>query len=317
MTESRRRILFVAPNPSIDRFHEVERLVVGEIHRPDVALAVPGGKGLNAARAAATLGGTVTAVAAIGGDAGAWIRHRLAELDIDARFVEVPGETRTCLSVLDRTSGTLTEFYEAGPVVPASALDDLVAAVGSALDQGDVGAVAMSGSLLGGMAPDGYARLVALSSEHGATTIVDTHGEALGRTLDARPAVLKLNATEAGDATGTAVTDVPSDAAAARTLRARGAGAVVVTLGAAGAVAHDAAGTSHLSSDEPAGRYPVGSGDAFLGGLAVALAGGQTLIDAARLGMAAGIANASTPGAGELDSADVDRLRPLVRVQPL
>ena len=159
--------MFVAPNPSIDRFHEVERLEVGAIHRPTVVLAVPGGKGLNAARAAATLGGSVTAVAAIGGDAGAWIRHRLADLGIDARFVEVPGETRTCLSVLDRSTGQLTEFYEAGHTVPASALDDLEAAVLAVLDAGDIGAIAMSGSLLAGMPADGYARLVALATERG------------------------------------------------------------------------------------------------------------------------------------------------------
>jgi 1-phosphofructokinase family hexose kinase len=311
------RIVFVAPNPSIDRFHEVERLAVGAIHRPAVVLAVPGGKGLNAARAAATLGGSVTAVAAIGGDAGAWIRHRLADLGVDARFVEIPGETRTCLSVLDGSTGELTEFYEAGPTVPAGALDDLVAAVRTVLDVRDAGAVAMSGSLLSGMPADGYARLVAVASERGAITILDTHGEALGLALAAHPSVVKVNADEAGAASGSIVTDPTSAIAAAGSLRDRGAGAVVVTLGAAGAVAHDATGSWHLSTDEPPGRYPVGSGDAFLGGLAVGLTGGGTLIEAARLGMAAGIANAATPGAGELSRDTADRLRPLIRVEVL
>ena len=47
------------------------------------------------------------------------------------------------------------------------------------------------------------------------------------------------------------------------------------------------------------GVYPVGSGDAFLGGLAVAFARGGSVVEAARLGMAAGIANAQLPGAGD------------------
>ena len=46
-------LIFVAANPSIDRTYEVERLRPGEIHRPVATVAVPGGKGLNAARAAA------------------------------------------------------------------------------------------------------------------------------------------------------------------------------------------------------------------------------------------------------------------------
>ena len=61
------RILFIAANPSIDRLYELDRLTVGAIHRPELVVAVPGGKGLNAARAAARLGGRVTAVGIVGG----------------------------------------------------------------------------------------------------------------------------------------------------------------------------------------------------------------------------------------------------------
>ena len=54
-----RVILCVAANPSIDRLFTVERLVPGSIHRPAEFVQVPGGKGLNVARAAAALGGDV------------------------------------------------------------------------------------------------------------------------------------------------------------------------------------------------------------------------------------------------------------------
>ena len=47
-----RVILCVAANPSIDRLFTVERLVPGSIHRPAEFAQVPGGKGLNVARAA-------------------------------------------------------------------------------------------------------------------------------------------------------------------------------------------------------------------------------------------------------------------------
>ena len=64
---------------------------VGEIHRPDLDDAVPGGKGLNAARAAAALGGGVTAVAIVGGRAGDWILDRLDALGMDVRAIRVTG----------------------------------------------------------------------------------------------------------------------------------------------------------------------------------------------------------------------------------
>ena len=80
MTDGSTRLVFVAANPSIDRLHEVDAIEAGAIHRPDRVVAVPGGKGLNAARAAAALGGSVVAIALLGGHAGAWIEERLAEL---------------------------------------------------------------------------------------------------------------------------------------------------------------------------------------------------------------------------------------------
>ena len=55
-------IAFVAASPSIDRLHIVAALRPGEIHRPERVVAVPGGKALNAARAAHALGADVHAV---------------------------------------------------------------------------------------------------------------------------------------------------------------------------------------------------------------------------------------------------------------
>jgi fructose-1-phosphate kinase PfkB-like protein len=68
------------------------------------------------------------------------------------------------------------------------------------------------------------------------------------------------------------------------------------------ATAHERA---HLVPPDIRGPYPVGSGDAFLGGLAVGIGRGEAIVDAARLGLAAGVANALVPGAGELDPASI------------
>jgi fructose-1-phosphate kinase PfkB-like protein len=51
------------------------------------------------------------------------------------------------------------------------------------------------------------------------------------------------------------------------------------------------------------GRYPVGSGDAFLAGLVTALDDGASWEDALRLALGAGAANAEMPGAARLDPA--------------
>jgi 1-phosphofructokinase family hexose kinase len=297
------RLLFVAANPSIDRLYELDRLAIGEIHRPQSTVAVPGGKGLNAARAAARLGGEVTAVGIVGGRAGDWIVERLAELRVDARMARSTGETRTCVSVLDRATGKLTEIYERGSEIEGAAWDALETIVRAELARGDVAAVALSGSLLPGAPPDGYARIarIAAAASSPVPVLADSYGRTLNAVLAERPAIVKVNAAEAGEASAILVSDADSAADAAGILRAAGAGCVVVTLGLEGAVVVSAGDRTRLVPPAIVGAYPGGSGDAVLGGLAVAYARGESVVEAARLGLAAGIANAQIPGAGELD----------------
>jgi 1-phosphofructokinase family hexose kinase len=303
----RKRLLFVAANPSIDRLFEVDRFVPGEIHRPERGVAVAGGKGLNAARAAATLGGSVMAVGIVAGRAGDWIEERLAELGIESRMARGIGETRTCISVLDRSSGVMTEIYERGEQVDSAAWDSLEAIIWAELERGDVAAVSLSGSLPPGAPPDGFARIarIALASSRTVPVLADTYGPALPALLGERPAILKVNAVEASEASGVSVADARSAAGAGRILRDAGAACVIVTVGLGGAVVVGADDPIQLLPPDLRGAYPVGSGDAFLGGLAIAFARGETMVEAARLGLAAGIANALVPGAGELDPASI------------
>jgi tagatose 6-phosphate kinase len=297
------RLLFVAATPSIDRTYEVDRLVAGEIHRPLAVVAVPGGKGLNAARAAAALGGSVTAATIVAGRAGEWIVERLATLGIDARIVHSSGETRTCVSVLDRASGALTEIYERGEEVEPAAWTALEAIVRAELEAGDLAAIALSGSLPPGAPAGGYGRIARMAgAAPGRVPILaDTYGSALAAVLPERPTVLKVNASEASEASAVTVEDAPSAAVAAAILREAGASSVIVTLGLAGAVVVTADARTHVVPPDLRGPYSVGSGDAFLAGLAVAFARGAPVVEAARFGLAAGIANALVPGAGDLD----------------
>ena len=65
------------------------------------------------------------------------------------------------------------------------------------------------------------------------------------------------------------------------------------------------------------GRYPVGSGDAFLAGLVVALERGDPWPDALRLALGAAAANAELPGAGALDAARADVLAARAEIREL
>jgi fructose-1-phosphate kinase PfkB-like protein len=126
-----------------------------------------------------------------------------------------------------------------------------------------------------------------------------------------------VNAAEAAQAAGVEVTDARTAAVAADGIRDAGAAVVIVTLGVDGAVVVGPAGGSRLVVPPLVGPYPVGSGDAFLGGLAVAIARGEDAVGAARLGCAAGIANAQVPGAGQLDADGVPAILDAITIEPI
>ncbi len=312
------RLVAIAPNPSIDRLFRLDRLRIGLVNRPDLELRVAGGKGLNVARAAAALGGDATAIAILAGYAGRWVADELAAAGVRGRFAWTDGETRSCIAVADAATGSLTELNEAGPTLDAEAWDRLEQVVGVELAEGGVGLVAISGSLPPGAPADGVERLVVAIRRAGVAVAVDVGGAPLRGALAARPELVKLNLLEARAAVGSAADGrvEPSPAALARALAERTGGTAVVTLGIAGAVAADPSGRL-LEVDRPpvVGPYPVGSGDAFLAGFALATLAGDPLDAALRRAAGAAAASALEPGAGRLDRAEAERLAGLVAVR--
>jgi 1-phosphofructokinase family hexose kinase len=305
-----RLLVCVSLNAAIDKIVAVDRLRPGEIHRPEVLSVVPGGKALNVARAAASLGMPVRAVAVLGGHAGDWMAAALRARAIEARIVRQPGETRTCLSVLDREAGSLTEFYEPGLALDAAgwrAVEDALAA--ELREDGSGTLVVLAGSLPPGAPVDGYARLANLTARAGARVVVDADRGALHAALAERPWLVKVNASEAAVATGLDASDEAAVVAVAHAIRARTGHAALVTRGRQGAILLTETDEAWRVGGPPElGRYPVGSGDSLLAGLIVALASGYALPEAARRGGAVGSANALVPGQGEFDPADVDRM---------
>jgi 1-phosphofructokinase family hexose kinase len=314
-----RRLVCVSLNAAIDKTAAVPHLVLGEIHRPQMLAVLPGGKALNVARAARTLGLEASVIAVLAGHAGDWMEGALAARGIRTRAIRAAGETRTCLSVLDRATGALTEFYEAGLALDARGWSAVESEIAAELTNDPAGAlVVVAGSLPPGAPVDGYARLVALAATAGARAAVDVGGAHLAAALSARPWLVKINAREAADALGLATTDQAGVIEAARQLTGRGAAIALVTRGTAGAILCDDHGRVWRIGPPPEfGPYAVGSGDVLLAGLAAALARGTTLPEAVRQGCAAACANALRPGQGELDPADAARVLPGIILEEL
>jgi ribokinase len=113
------------------------------------------------------------------------------------------------------------------------------------------------------------------------------------------PDILTPNQGEAESLSGIAVVDEASAAVASKIIREQGTPIVIVTMGEHGAHIEAEDVSLYLPAHNVKVVASVAAGDAFNGGLAVGIAEGMALVDAARLGMASGAFCVSKDGAQE------------------
>src|SRR3954452_25345836 len=98
-------IITVTLNAAIDKTLAVPNFQIGRRHRSAEQRTMPGGKGVNGARALKALGQPVIATGLAGGRTGTWIIEQLTEEAILCDFVRIRDESRPSTAVIDPTSG--------------------------------------------------------------------------------------------------------------------------------------------------------------------------------------------------------------------
>ncbi|CAA9299301.1 MAG: hypothetical protein AVDCRST_MAG61-842 [uncultured Friedmanniella sp.] len=290
-------ITVAALSPSLDLTYLLDSYALGRMHRTPGPVAVAGGKALNMARAARAMGAEVTVVVLLGGLTGERVGRIARAEGLEPVVVDAGAETRTCISVAAADTGELTEIYEDSPAVPAPVLARVEEVLAECLASRP-GWLSISGRGPSGSV-DAVAALARLGSRCGARVAVDTHSESLPGALAARPTLVKINRAEAAEVLG--VPEAGDLATMAAELHARSGAAVVLTDSTAGAVAADPDGLWAVGPSRRRGRYAVGSGDSFLGGLLAGLDRGRGLAEAVRDGTGCAVANALVPGQGHFE----------------
>lgn len=307
-------LLCVALNAAIDKTVVIENFRLNAIHRPSSELVLGGGKSCNVARAARALGQPAIVTGWVGGHAGRFIEESLRAEGLETAFVHTAGESRTCLSILDPVSGTMTEVYESGRLVTPADLQFFREIYQQLLSQVDY--VTLCGSLPPGAPGDFYAELSCLADEAGVLAVIDASGEGLRLGLEkGRPFMIKCNRSELAEVTGRPLGDLDDLKKVITRLSLRQGALVVITLGGAGAVAADGEHLWVAGAPPIQAVSAVGSGDAFLAGLLTGFRTGLPFEECLRLAIAAGSANALQLGAGRLRQEDVEALRGQVQVR--
>jgi 6-phosphofructokinase 2 len=302
--EASARIATVTLNPALDLSSVAD--VVQPVHKIRTVgdNVDPGGGGINVARVVHALGGDTLALIAAGGVTGRYVEDLLDEARVPRRSVKIAGRTRVSLTVLERSTGLEYRFVPLGPVLAPVEWERVLAT----LDEVASRWLVLSGSLPQGAPEDAYAQIARRAAARGQLVAVDTSGPALEAAVAAGVALVKPSLRELEVLAGRPLAE-PSEQehetmAIVRSGRAR---LVALTLGAEGALLASAEGVVRLPAPVEPVHTAVGAGDAFLGALILALAGGAPGREALAWGIAAGAAAVAQMGTARLDRPGVER----------
>ncbi|BCW52738.1 ribokinase [Arthrobacter sp. FX8] len=272
----------------------------------------PGGKSANQAVAAGRLGGHVSLVGAVGKDAnGAMLEASVAGAGVDVGHVRTSTEPTGVAVIAVDARGENNIIISAGANGTLSPAD--VADAGDVLEE----AAVVSLCLEVGM--DTVLAAARAGHDAGATVLLNLSPYAeIPSALAGLADVLLVNAHEAALFLGVSVpgAGAPADEweAARERFAARGIQQVLVTLGSQGSVVLDSLASpgSRVTSVQPTQVHAVdttGAGDAFTGAVAVRLAAGDALADAAAFASVAAALATTRKGtqAAYPDTADVER----------
>ena len=253
---------------------------------------VPGGKGANQAVASARLGASVAMVGCSGTAAyGSQLRDALLVEGIDCQAVStVEGSSGVALIVVDDSSQNAIVIVAGsnGELTPASlrTCDAVLQAADVIICQLEVPMDTVGHALKRGR-------------ELGKTVILNPAPASGPLPADWYASIDYLipNESEASALSGVTVDSLDSAKVAATALIKAGAGKVIITLGAQGALFADGKSFEHLVAPKVKAVDTTAAGDTFVGGFAAALAAGQSEAEAIRFGQVAAALSVTRAGA--------------------
>jgi 1-phosphofructokinase family hexose kinase len=312
-------IVCVSANPAMDRRLRLESLAVGEINRAKSAKGLAGGKAAHVAMAALALQAKPVWVGFLGGAIGQECARQMESLGIQVVAIPTQSGTRVNLEIID-AAGRVTEILEPGAAPTAHEREEfLQRCVRGLRDEWKNSVLVISGSLPTGLAAVFYVSLIEAAQTAGAKVFVDTSGQALRASSNARPDFVKVNRAEAETLLGRPLPTLQEIADAAKEILELGVGSAAITLGREGLI-----WAEHKNGPLWKARPPhmdvisaVGSGDATLAGFAYSAVQGIVGEDALRMAAACGAANCVASAPGRIELATVRALVPQIEIQRL
>lgn len=288
------KIFCLGVTPALQRTLLFTRLQSNAVNRACEVHLSPAGKSVNTAYALVRLGCEAVTSGFNGGGTGAEVVRLLEEAGVESRLTPISGATRICSTLLDRSTGSVTELVEEAPPVSGAECARFQGEALSLIRQAS--ALVISGTLPKFLPVDFYVPFILAARERDLPLLIDSHGAALLAALPAAPLIVKMNFQELQTSCGRSPLSSESETLRALyDLQGRGAQNLLVTQGGETAYLLERGGGWRFTPPRLEGVLnPIGSGDSVSAGLMARLLAGDSLREAVRFGLACGAANAET-----------------------
>jgi 1-phosphofructokinase/tagatose 6-phosphate kinase len=311
-------IITVTLNAAIDKTLAVPNFQIGRRHRSAEQRTMPGGKGVNVARALKALGQPVIATGLAGGPTGTRIIEQLTEEAILCDFVRIKEESRTSTAVIDPTSGVQTEVNEPGPQVSEAEMSLFCEKLMYLAKGADI--CVFAGTHPRGVDDNVYADLIGELKRLGVTTVIDTEGEAMDLAMRAGPDLVSPNEGEAEQLAGHEFRDREDHILGLYEICELGPREAIIT--------HEEGCYALVGREHERRLYEVrterlepvsaiGAGDVFLAGYLSACYNGRPHGEALGFAVACGAESIRHLGAGVLDPRAAERLQQEIEIAEL
>lgn len=314
-------ITTITLNAAVDTSYLLNRFELSRANRVEEIIAVPGGKGVNAAKVALALGAKVTASGFLGGANGEFIHKGLENRGMISEFVWIQGDSRKTIAIIDQAAGIQTELLERGPLILQEEQVKIERKVAELAAKSNV--VVFSGSVPEGLPEDIYAKLIHLAKDAGALTFLDSSGKSLMRGSEGKPFFMKPNQFELEQILGYPLTNQNEVVYAAKKVVEQGIRLVVVSMDKEGAVAVTENSAWQFVPPRIQAESAVGCGDSMVAGCAfyfdqlVGEPKDEDIENAMRIGTAAAVSNALSPEVGSIRKDEVRRFMEKVEVRKI
>jgi 1-phosphofructokinase len=297
-------IITVTLNPAIDKTVYIDDFQVNEVNRIKSIRKDIGGKGINVSQNLNNLSKDNLCVSILGGLNGQFIKDVLIQQAFNFKTIEVEGEVRTNLKVVDLKKKTFTDINEPGFELSEKKAQKIIDSIVDLAKPDDI--LVLSGSVPKGFKSDAYQKII---ENVECKTILDTSGDLFVKGLEANPYLIKPNIDELEEFLNIEKISGENEiVSAAEKLIKNGVEIVVVSLGAEGSIYVTADRVYKIEGKKVDIQSTVGAGDSMVAALAIALDEGYTIEDMAKFASAVSTASIMTEGSQPGDVRVIEEL---------